>query len=167
MPQLDPQVEQQLADLSDAEWSALSARVRAPDATEMLRTAAAQHLTGAQLDAFVQCADVSKFAGENGEIDAKKVSQHLTALYGAPQASAGQSSEWGRRGGASGREAAAERHGIKAEPKPDAVMPDNGPGAAGRAAAHQRHGQRASGAGAAGREAAQRRFAGKETANDE
>jgi len=136
MPQLDPQVEQQLADLSDAEWSSLSARVRAPDATEMLRIAAAQHLTGVQLDAFVATADVSKFSGDNGEIDAEKVGRHLTAL-GITPAPGGQA--WGRNDGATGREAAAQRHGVKGEPEPDAVMPDDGPGAAGRAAAKQRH----------------------------
>ncbi|GAB1811122.1 hypothetical protein [Mycobacterium sp. MUNTM1] len=157
MGQLDPSVEQQLANLSDAEWSALSARVRAPDGLEGLRAAASQHLSGPQLDSFVQCADVSKFANENGEIDAEKVGRHLTALYGAPPASAVQSSEWGRRDGASGREAAAERHGVKAESEPDAVMPAGGPGAAGRAAAAIRHGQQAGGAGAAGRAAAQER----------
>ncbi|MCA2248824.1 hypothetical protein JF729_13640 [Mycobacterium intracellulare] len=156
MPEIPPEVEAQLAQLTDAQWSALSARVRAPDSTEALRTAAAQRLTGAQLDSFVQCADVSKFANENGEIDAEKVGRHLTALYGAPQASAGQSSEWGRRDGAGGREAAAQRHGA-AKSETDAATPDNGPGAEGRAAAQQRHGQQASDAGAAGRAAAQQR----------
>lgn len=155
MGQLDPAVEQQLASLSDAEWSALSARVRAPDGVEGLRAAASQRLSGAALESFVQCADVSKFAGENGEIDAEKVGAHLTSLYGAPQTPAGQS--WGRRDGASGREAAAERHGLKVERQPDAVEPDNGPGAAGRAAAAIRHGQQASGTAAAGRTAAQQR----------
>lgn len=157
MPDITPEVEAQLAQLTDAQWSALSARVRAPDSTEALRAAAAQRLAGAQLDSFVQCADVSKFAGANGEIDAQKVERHLTALYGATQASADQRSEWGRRDGASGREAAAERHGVKSKPQPDAVMPDNSRGAAGRAAAAIRHGQRADGAGAAGRTAAERR----------
>lgn len=154
-PQLDPAVEQQLADLSDPEWSALSARVRAPDGIEGLRAAAAQRLSGAALDSFVACADVAAFADGNGGIDADKVANALTALYGAPAAPAGQS--WGRGDGAGGRDAAAERHGLKVEREPDAVMPDNGPGAAGRAAAQQRHSQRPSGAGAAGRAAAQRR----------
>lgn len=152
---LSPELEQQLADLSDTEWSALSARVRAPDGVEGLRAAASQHLSGPQLDAFIAATDVSKFAGDNGQIDAEKVGRHLTALGISP--APGSHSEWGRRDGASGREAAAERHGLKGEREPDAVMPDNSPGAAGRAAAQQRHGNRPSGAGAAERAAAQLR----------
>lgn len=139
MGQLDPAVEQQLANLNNAEWSALAARVRAPDGVEGLRAAAAQHLSGAQLNAFVAAADVSKFTNDAGEIDAGKVTQHIAGLYKTPAPGGQRSSEWGRRDGTGGREAAAARHGVMGKPEPDAVRPDNSPGAGGRAAAQQRH----------------------------
>ncbi|MBZ4558586.1 hypothetical protein GBO17_14235 [Mycobacterium avium subsp. hominissuis] len=138
MGQLDPAIEQQLANLSDAEWSALSARVRAPDGVEGLRAAASQHLSGAALDSFVRCADVAAFAADDGRIDAGKVTQYIAALYGTSQTQTGQS-EWGRRG-ESGRDAATRRHGQKTDPETEPAAPDHGtPGAAGRAAAEQRH----------------------------
>lgn len=165
MGQLDPAVEQQLANLSDTEWSALSARVRAPDGVEGLRAAASQYLSGGALDSFVRCSDVAAFADESGQIDAGKVANYMRAAFGSPPATdTGQGNEWGQSRGENGRDAAETRHGA-AKPEADTATPDNGAGAAGRAAAAIRHGERAIGAGAAGRAAAQQRhqITGKDT----
>ncbi|WP_156671315.1 MULTISPECIES: hypothetical protein [unclassified Mycobacterium] len=134
MVDFSPEVEAQLAALTDGEWSVLTAKLRAPDTTEMLRSAAAQHISGAQLDAFVAVMDVSKFVGDDGQINTRKVESHLAALYGTPTAA----DQWGR-GGASGRKAAAERHNRNAEADASEAPPNHGPGAAGRAAAAIRH----------------------------
>lgn len=85
MPEIPPETEAQLAGLSESEWAALSARVRAPDTREQLRTAAAEVLSGDALDAYVESVDLSKFTGENGEIDGTKVKGRLTALFGTTQ----------------------------------------------------------------------------------
>lgn len=49
MGDLDPAVEQQLADLSDSDWSALQARVRPPSSAAQLRDIAGKILQGEQL----------------------------------------------------------------------------------------------------------------------
>jgi len=85
IPQIPPDVEAQLAGLSAAEWSVFVAKVRAPDATEALRAAAAQLLSGIALEAFVAGADPSKFTDTNGQIDPEKVLANIRA-YGRPPA---------------------------------------------------------------------------------
>lgn len=42
MVELDPQLEQQLSELSDDDWRALSARVRPPTSTEQFKNVAAK-----------------------------------------------------------------------------------------------------------------------------
>lgn len=82
MPELDPSLEQRLADLSDVDWSALTARVRPPTSAAQLRDIAAKLIGGDQLEAFLNVANVKAFAGENGDIDAAKVQRHLGTLFG-------------------------------------------------------------------------------------
>jgi hypothetical protein len=83
MTDLDPSLEQRLADLSDVDWAALTARVRPPSSAAQLKEIAGRVLTGQQLDAFVSVADPKKFAAENGDVDESRVMGHLTAMFGA------------------------------------------------------------------------------------
>lgn len=143
MAAIPPDVEAQLAKMTDAEWSALTAKVRAPDSTEALRTAAAELLSGSALDSFVSYADVSKFVDDSGAVDQQKVRGHLTAALGLPATNAdhgrGSGTVPGRRAGDAGKEAAAKRFGT---PKPETPGSDTtfGSGAGGRAEAQRRFG---------------------------
>jgi hypothetical protein len=119
MVEISPDIEQHLANMSDAEFSALSAKVRAPDSREALRTAASSVISDDRLESFVKFADVSKFTDSSGAIDQAKVSSHLGALFGTPQAGPGQAA-WGQHSGGNapglnpgdrGRLAAAKRFG--------------------------------------------------------
>src|ERR1700681_2700055 len=83
MSTLDPVTEQRLADMSDADWAALSARVRPPSSSAQLKEIAGKVLSGDQLNSFVSVADPKAFAGDNGDIDESRVMGHLTALFGA------------------------------------------------------------------------------------
>jgi hypothetical protein len=78
-------VEQQLADLNDAEWRSLSARVRPPTSTEKLREAAGKLIGGDRLDAFMSVANVKAFADDSGDVDESKVARHLGTLFDIPQ----------------------------------------------------------------------------------
>lgn len=139
MVDLPADIEQQLANLTDGEWSALTARVRAPDSAEALRTVAGKVLSGAALDSFVSYADVSKFTSADGTVDEQKVIGHLTAAFGVQQGAGGKQ-QWGRPG-ASGRAAAAKRFGQRVDPDAEAVAGvGDTRGAAGRAAAAKRFG---------------------------
>jgi hypothetical protein len=100
MADLDPAVEQQLADMSDHDWRALSARVRPPTSTQQLREIAGKVLDGAALDSFVAVADPKKFAAENGDIDEEKVMGHMTAIFAAGQPQ--QRRDWGQGSPAGG-----------------------------------------------------------------
>jgi hypothetical protein len=97
MVELDPQVEQQLADMSDHDWRSLSARVRPPTSNQQLETEAAKIISDPdQLKSFMAIANPKAFANEIGDIDPDKVKGHLTAFYGAneprPQRNWGQAS---------------------------------------------------------------------------
>lgn len=149
MAELPPEVEQQLTNMSDGDFAALTARVRAPDSTEQLRTAASQVLSGSALDSFVHFADVSKFVGENGGIDEEKVMGHLTAAFGV-SGDQQQQRNWGQRSGGTGpalrpgdggRAAAAKRFGRPVDPEIGAATSGVQRGAAGRAAAERRFGK--------------------------
>jgi len=83
MPYLDPSFEQRLADLSDVDWAALTARVRPPTATAQLKEIAGQFLSGDKLDAFVKVANLKALADENGDISEDKVAGALTGMFGA------------------------------------------------------------------------------------
>lgn len=94
MADLTPEIEQQLAGMNEGEWAVLTAKVRAPDTAEQLKSIASKVISGPQLDAFTAAADTSKFVGDNGQIDESKVMGHLTALFGVSQE--GPPHEWGQ-----------------------------------------------------------------------
>jgi hypothetical protein len=150
MVDLPPEVEQKLSDMTDAEFSALSARVRAPDSVEALRTAAAGALSGDQLNTFIQHADVSKFVDSGGVIDQAKVDAFLGSVFGAAPAAGGRANYGqssggqapGLRPGDGGRAAAAARFGLPADPEVAAATAGIRPGARGRAEAARRHPQK-------------------------
>lgn len=152
MPEIPPDIETQLAGMTDGEWSAFTARVRAPDTAEAFRTAAAKHVSGQQLDSLCSVVDVSKFTGADGQVDAQRVSQFLTAALGGPPAPGAPARRFGQtsapdpngpKPGDTGRAAAAKRFGTPPPESPlnNHTWPD-GPGAQGRAAAARRYPQK-------------------------
>jgi len=148
MAELDPAFEQQLAELSDADWRSLSARVRPPTSSEQLKSIAARHIPEDQLKTFMAIANVKAFADENGNIDEAKVQTHANRLFGAiepqqqgKQANYGQGNGQppGRQPGDDARSALAKRHGVKPNGEPSAGAGIQ-PGEKGRAALQRRHG---------------------------
>ena len=122
MAELDPAVEKQLADLDDADWRALTARVRPPTSSQQLRDIAGKVLDGTALDSFVAVADPRKFANDIGDVDEDKVMGHLTALFATgqqpqPGPQWGQSSgnPPGDRPGDGARAALKRRHNVGAD----------------------------------------------------
>jgi hypothetical protein len=147
MAELDPAVEQQLAELDDADWHALTARVRPPTSSQQLRDIAGRVLEGNALDSFVAVADPRKFANEIGDVDEAKVMGHLTALFATSQQQPqppqrGQHSGYpsGDQPRESGRDALKRRWGVGADqdkPAPGGQIPR---GQRGRDALARRHG---------------------------
>jgi hypothetical protein len=145
MPDLEPAIEQRLADLSDTDWAALTARVRPPSSAAQLKEIAGKHITGDRLEAFVSVANLKALAAENGDIDETKVVRALSTLFGVPADSGPTHADFGQG-------------------RPPAPI---GPGDRGRAEAARRFGPTSADAhpsarGAAGRAEAQRRFGRKE-----
>jgi hypothetical protein len=140
MPDLDPSLEQRLADLSDVDWAALTARVRPPSSAAQLRDIAGKVITGDQLDAFVSVANLKALATENGDIDEDKVNRALTGMFGITPETSPPHQDFGQH-------------------RPPPPMP--GPGDRGRAEAAKRFGGQSgapSGRGAGGHAEAERRF---------
>lgn len=148
MVELDPAVEQQLSDMSDQDWRALSARVRPPTSTQQLRDIAGKVLGGDALDSFVAVADPRKFAGENGDVDEEKVMGHMTAIFGAGQQSQQPGRQWGQhsgnpvgaRPGDAARAALKKRHNVGGDADQPAAGGRVSRGEGGRAALQRRHG---------------------------
>lgn len=144
MTEIPPDIRAQLAQLSDAEWSALTAQVRAPDGTEALRTVAAQLLSGPALDAFTTGADVSKFTGADGNIDTHKVLANIRACgMASPAQQANQGQHSGGmapqlRPGDHARLALAKRYGTPVDTETAAAAGTTARGAHGKAAAARR-----------------------------
>jgi hypothetical protein len=82
MGNLPADIEQQLASMSEGDFNAFIARVRAPDTTEQLRTALAKHISGDQLEAVLKVANTAAFVDEHGAVDESKVSQSLSGMFG-------------------------------------------------------------------------------------
>jgi hypothetical protein len=122
----------------------LTARVRAPDATEQLRSHAAKVLAGTQLEAFVNAANPAAFSNSNGEIDEEKVMGHLTAIFAT-----NQPRQWGQHSGNppgsspgdNARSALQRRQGVKQDSDTPHSSSPSGRGARGRAALAARHGK--------------------------
>jgi hypothetical protein len=83
MPDIEPSLEQRLADLSDVDWAALTARVRPPSSAAQLKEIAGKLISGDKLDAFVKVANLKALADENGDISEDKVAGALTGMFGA------------------------------------------------------------------------------------
>lgn len=145
MVDLPPEVEQQLAGLSEGDWAALTAKVRAPDAAEQFKAVAGQVVSGERLDALARAVDLSKFTGSDGQIDESKVMGHLTAMFGVRDdpPNYGQHSGAhvgaGSRPGDAGRAAAAKRFGTGGNSAPAIGQPATR-GAGGAAEAQRRFG---------------------------
>jgi hypothetical protein len=84
MSDLPAEVEQRLANMSDADWDVLVAKLRAPDRAESFREAASKVIDGGRLDAVCQVANLAQFTGEDGAIDEAKVINSLRAVFGIP-----------------------------------------------------------------------------------
>lgn len=147
MAELDPAVEEQLAQLSDDDWRSLSARVRPPTSSQQLREIAGKVLEGAALDSFVAVADPRKFAGANGDVDETKVMGALTGLFTSGQQQQqpdhGQGSAPGGptvRVGDRARAEIAKRYGVENGSAPGLAAGIR-PGAAARAELAKRYGR--------------------------
>jgi hypothetical protein len=68
--------------MSEGDFSAFVARVRAPDTTEQLRTALSRHISGDQLEAVLKVANTAAFVDEHGAVDETKVADSLGGLFG-------------------------------------------------------------------------------------
>jgi hypothetical protein len=119
MVDVPAEVEQQLASMSEGEWAAFTARLRAPDAAEALRAAVSKHVSGDRLDAVMRIVDPTAFVGDDGSIDEAKVGQQLGTLFGAgvPNGTPGASGAPRPHAGAAGKAEAARRFGGK-QPEP-------------------------------------------------
>jgi hypothetical protein len=138
MTDLPAEVEQQIANLSEAEWQAFTARVRAPDGAAKFREAASKVIDGDRLEAVCRVANLSAFVNDKGEIDEAQVESSLRNVFGIPAPAAHQN------------------FGQFSEPP---TMP--GPGDSGRAEARKRFGggtPAAPSRGNGGYHEAQRRF---------
>jgi len=58
-PDLSADQEQQIASMSEGEWSAFVAKHRAPDTAEAFRTIAAQHVSGAKIPVAIELTTTS------------------------------------------------------------------------------------------------------------
>jgi hypothetical protein len=177
MIELPPEIEQQLADLSDAEFSALTARLRAPDIGEQFREVAKSIVPPHALATYLEIANPAAFVGADGLFDEAAARESLGVLFGSSTGSGYR--QWGQHGstpsttqpGDGGRAAAqryAERHGqpgtaagAEALRRMSSVVENAGSAEARRRAARRgfaggRDGG-TSGAGSAGRAEAQRR----------
>jgi hypothetical protein len=147
MPDLDPNLEQRLADLSDVDWSALTARVRPPSSAAQLKDIAGKVIEGDKLDAFVNVANLKALADENGDISEDKVMGALTGMFGVVPDGGPRHEDFGQH-----------------RPSP----PQPGPGERGAAEAAKRfggqHAPPTSGRGAAGAAEAAKRFPTKDEA---
>jgi hypothetical protein len=144
MQDLEPAVEQKLAELSDDDWAALTARVRPPSSAAQLKQIAGKVITGDQLEAFVSVANLKALAAENGDIDENKVVKALTTMFGIADDSGPTHQDFGQHRtppptpgpGDRGRAEAAKRFG----PTSEHVQGTRGSG--GRAEAERRFAKR-------------------------
>ncbi|MGH8328583.1 MAG: hypothetical protein ACRET2_17685 [Steroidobacteraceae bacterium] len=127
---LESALREHVRGMSEEDFRTFVVQVRPPNSVEQLKGAAANVLSGDQLDAFLSVADPKAFDGEDGDIDDEKVVGRLTAMFGT-----GEQRQFGR--GERGRAEAARRFGGQSS---GARPPDDGPGAGGRAEAARRFG---------------------------
>lgn len=81
------ELERLIADMSDVEFDALVARVRAPDTREHLREIAAAYVPAEVLDEFIDSLSLSKFVRADGQVDVDSARRRFSAFF--PSAAAG------------------------------------------------------------------------------
>lgn len=116
MVELPPEVEQQLSSMSDTDWHALGARLRAPDTGELLRAEVAKQTGGneAVATSFAEVMRHELFTNDDGAIDPAKVRDGLNKLGLLSQAPRQNTPPRPWRGGGTGSKgkgAAAQRFG--------------------------------------------------------
>jgi hypothetical protein len=145
MADISPDIERQLAEMTDAEFSALTARVRAPDTMEQFRDIAKIFVPEHVLNDFMEFANPVAFVGPDGQVNEAKVRGHLSTLFGS---SLPQSREWGQhhatpvgyQAGDEGRASARRRAAARGQVVGGTETPTQSmvPGLAGRAEAQKR-----------------------------
>lgn len=142
MSDFDPVLEQRLADLSDVDWAALTARVRPPSSTQQLREIAGKVLSGPQLDAFVDVANLKAFADDNGDIQEDRVMGALTGMFGITADGGPQHQDFGQHRPAPPHPFPGERGAAEAARRFGGNQPNTQPtrGRAGAAEAARRFG---------------------------
>ena len=156
MVDLPAEMEQQIASMSEGDFAALIARIRAPDAAEQVREIV-KAVAPARVDAYMAAANLAAFVGPDGTVDEERLRHNVRALFGIPAPPARQ---WGQHSGdvpklgpgGDGR-AEAQRRANRRGGGPRGDGPRSGSG--GAAEARRRADRRAS--GAAGRAEAERR----------
>lgn len=98
MVELPADIEQQLRDLPESEWTTLAARVRPPDRAEALRSAVGQLVPKEQVDGLMDIINVAAFTDDAGEVNAGKLNQHVGRLFGSQQPQQ-QAPQWGQQSG--------------------------------------------------------------------
>lgn len=81
MPELSPETEEELRNMTEADWAALIARVRPPDLTEEYREIAASVLTPDAFDWCMQYAKIDAFVTDDGHIDADRLRKALRKAF--------------------------------------------------------------------------------------
>lgn len=118
-------------------------------ATDQLMSMASQVLSGGELTAFMAIADAKKFAGDDGTIDADKVSGHLRTLFGVDEQPQQPPRQWGqysvaggpsKQPGDTGRAALKKRHKVGGDPNTPAAGAQIHRGQNARAELARRHG---------------------------
>jgi hypothetical protein len=84
MSDLPAEVEQQLSNMSEADWAVFTAKVRAPDASEAFREAASKFINGDRLEAVCAVANIAAFVGDDGQIDPGKVEHGMRGMFDLP-----------------------------------------------------------------------------------
>jgi hypothetical protein len=145
MAEISPEIQAQLAGLSENDWAALTAKVRAPDTSEQLRAEVAKQLGGDtdRAAAFAAVARLDQFTVD-GKIDTAKVVAAVTGVFGSQQQQSparygqGSGNVGGPRPGDGGRAELAKRFGVQHDQSP--IGQPAAKGQAGRDAADRRFG---------------------------
>lgn len=81
MPELSPEIEEELRNMSESDWAALIAKVRPPDLTEEYREIAATMLNADGFDLCMQYAKIDAFVTDDGHIDAPRLRDALRNVF--------------------------------------------------------------------------------------
>lgn len=90
MPELSPDIEEELRNMSEADWAAFTARIRPPDLTEEFREIAAEIIPAHHLDEWMGYAKIDAFVTNDGSLDATRLRATLRTLFPATPSWDGQ-----------------------------------------------------------------------------